>query len=1536
MFESLIFDNNMYATVGERLSAAKSAVRSTSFGRGGVIKVVLDGQKVKFQVPIIGKSFESLNEAIGEAASTHVSQIFEFQMAPDLIRAGSKVNTPASIYESIYNKVQNLNSRDRQLFESAGISIPELKDLKLDILMMGKSQGGMATLVESIEKMRENGLINGISILSDDGARVLQFRTGKQTLNKYQANLLLATAGHDQLSPGVFGEILRTGDSKKLIDKLAKVGKRERGFISDRDISLAGSELKKFMGGQKSLRQSALILDPQYELLMKYAGKFDMLDNDLRAVYKNLDPSSFFGRIIDDADPKLVQELKATISTFDSTGVAAGEWKSNALAKHLKNNFARGDAGRQLLVDNIFQSIEYGYDGSDLLNEKNLKKYVGTLRKELKKLKNLNTDEAKIRMSEISSQIKNIENNSLYQITGRGNIPGVGNIKTAFQVAGFDNALDRYSMIVSKFGLKGESNLAGGVESLLLSGIGDTRERVFVDEVMAAFHPKLFGDDQTLAMIGQRARETVSEFEAIIESNELPNKILKQLKRTSEMDIDLVPSEMRYSAMRNRQYAQKVLELYQSGVKPNQAPEMLNALSSLLATEAYREKGGFIQAVMPDAYRFALDTEAILGGQKNGIPSLGTGFEKLAGIMHEGNVIDIDKDILKFRVKDHKLLFSAQAIGEFRHSLGGFDLDDKGVPRVRTYVDNQGKKRLGYYLFRQPSGPEEFMFIRPDLDYETIQSLFDNSYFRKSLNQGLLSGNLDPKQRRNFEMIQGILDGKAIGPGFLKSDDLEATLVDIYEKSNRNIASLTRGEIDFIRKHGSSSLQITPELSRTLGLNYEKIIPRYSNPLAIKAVLDSGAFDLSKQIMKAVETHGVTGALVDQLSKASNFEEMMAILGKGYEADPTRRAILTTAYEIAVESKTKQTGGILGVFVNRSMFAGNILSQYEDILAGITDNRMKKYMTENQKLLLIAQEQGIDLSVDFSGVKEFNIELINRINNSLNVDEEKLAKFLGKSAKDVTLDSLGEGMIEGIGKVIGFARATGSDIGIDKLMLEGKRLGKLDSEVLIRGITQGLNDAVAQNFAISPEDVIKEAETLSQLLVKKDPQKLREALINGYSLDASNQAAALTRLNKAGATAKMMFETALKKAKNYIGINEAVLSAETNRESIAAAQTILKRNESLFNQLIELNRGGIKDLTETEKAARNVLQNYLGTKIYSEMNEAVKIQNVSMEYLVNAIDQLTFGTKKDIRSLAFPLDTDVSDSLLEMRENFNKLTRLRNAKYYEKFNDDTAKSILDILGAEDAVTKANVKEKAEVALRELIEGGQSDNLEGAIYRKLLGTEIADDLSASLIEIDPVTAAEAENQVRIINEVFLNDQLGADELDNLRALGSISDDIVPQDAADIIPEILKSLGEDDSTAVKKVPYERLSISKLKEMFDNKLFRRGTIAVGALALGSLTYSAIRDRTTDDITGPPLLPGGNPYEKNVPFRLPEIGTFDSFGYSMGNSYKVSLSGDQGQIEKFNNAARGLVNGNMNTTIYNGIPKISNDPYASMGQSF
>lgn len=1526
----------MYGTVSERLSAAKSAVRSTSFGRGGVIKVVLDGEKVKFEVPIIGKSFEDLSDAINEAATTHVSQIFEFQMSPDLIRAGSKVNTPASIYESIYNKVQNLNSKDRKLFEAAGISIPDLKDLKLDVLMMGKSQGGMDTLALNIEKMRENGLINGISILSDDGARVLQFRTGKQTLNKHQANLLLAVAGHDQLSPGIFGEILRTGDSKKLIDKLGKVGKRQRGFISDRDVSLAGAELKKFMGGKKSLKESALILDPQYELLMKYVNRFDMLDSDLTAVYKNLDPTSFFGRIINNADPKLVEELKATISSFDATGIAPGEWKSNALAKHLKNNFARGDAGKQLLVDNIFQSIEYAYDGSDLLNEKNLKNYVGSLKKELKRLKTIDTDEAKIAINEINSQIKNIENNSLYQITGRGNIPGVGNIKTAFQVSEFDNALNKYSMIISKFGLKGESTLAGDAESLLLSGLGDTRESVFVDEVMAAFHPRLFADDQTLGLIGQRARETVSEFEAIVESNELPSKILKQLKRTSEMDIDLVPSEMRYSAMRNRQYAQKVLEMYQSGIRPTQAPEMLNALSSLLATEAYREKGGFIQAVLPDAYRFALDTEAILGGQKNGIPSLGSGFERLSGITHGGSVVDIDKDILKFRIKDHKLLFSAQAIGEFRHALGGFDLDDKGIPRARTYVDNAGKKRLGFYIFRQPSGPEEFMFARPAMDYDSIQGLFDNSYFRKALSQAMMAENLDPKQKQNFALIQGILDGKAVGPNFLNTDDIEEALVNVFERSDKKIASLTRSEIDFIQKYGSSSLQITPEMSARLGLNYEKIVPRYGNPLAIKGILESGAFDLSKQVMEAVKGQGVTGALSNQLSAASNFEEMMKILGSGYESDPVRRAILTSAYELAAENKAKQAGGILGVFVNRSMFAGNILSQYEDMLTNVGDARIKKYMTENQKLLLIAQEQGIDLSVDFSGVKSFNIELIKAINSSLNVDEEKLAKFLGKSAKDVTLDTLGEGMIEGIGKVIGFGRGIGSDIGIDKLMLEGKRLGKLDPELLVRGIVQGLNDAISQNFATTPEKAIEEAKALSQLLVRKDPAKLREALISGYSLDIANQSAALTRLNRAGATAKMMFETSLKKAKNYIGIDEAVLSGETNRESLAAARTILNRNESLFNQLAELNRTGVKDLTENEKAARNTLQNFLGTKMFSEMNESLRVQNVSMEYLFNAMDQLTFGTKRDIRSLAFPLDTDVSDDLLKMRENFDRLTRLRNAKYYEKFNQDTAKQILDLLGDQGFVDKSNIKQRAEVALREITGTVSTGDLEEAIYRKLLGTEIADDLSASLIELDPITEAEAENQVRIINQLFFKEELAGYDLDDLTAMGSVSEDLIPEDAGDIVPDILKALGEDDSIAVKKIPYERLNISRIRDMFENKLFRRGTVAVGALALGSLVYSAVRDRTADDVSGPPLLPGGNPYEQNVPFRLPEIGTFDSFGYSMGNSYKISISGDQDNIEKFNNAARGLVNGNMNTTIYNGIPKVSYDPYTSMGQRF
>jgi hypothetical protein len=103
-----------------------------------------------------------------------------------------------------------------------------------------------------------------------------------------------------------------------------------------------------------------------------------------------------------------------------------------------------------------------------------------------------------------------------------------------------------------------------------------------------------------------------------------------------------------------------------------------------------------------------------------------------------------------------------------------------------------------------------------------------------------------------------------------------------------------------------------------------------------------------------------------------------------------------------------------------------------------------------------------------------------------------------------------------------------------------------------------------------------------------------------------------------------------------------------------------------------------------------------------------------------------------------------------------------------------------------------------------------------------------------------------------------------------------------------------------------------------------------------MGSFAYTAIRDRTHEDMTGPPLLPGGSAYESGFPNRVPEIGTFGGPGYDPGVSYKVNLYGDQDTVRRFNAAAGGLVNGNINTTMYNRIPDVAQDPYTRMAANY
>ena len=209
------------------------------------------------------------------------------------------------------------------------------------------------------------------------------------------------------------------------------------------------------------------------------------------------------------------------------------------------------------------------------------------------------------------------------------------------------------------------------------------------------------------------------------------------LSRNLTEDLSYASPSMRSAKIRNQEYARRMLELHQSGIGPKQSSEMINLLHSSFASEAFRmttNNQGEIRYLpaMPNVFRFAVSTEtagALGGGEA---PILGKGIEninfKLAGQ-------DQTAELLKFRISNGRLFFAAGSVPEFFQSLGGFDLDDKGLPRLMTYDDVAGKRRLAFSLTRQPSGLQESIIASAKLnDVKTLRALFgEKEDFKKVL-----------------------------------------------------------------------------------------------------------------------------------------------------------------------------------------------------------------------------------------------------------------------------------------------------------------------------------------------------------------------------------------------------------------------------------------------------------------------------------------------------------------------------------------------------------------------------------------------------------------------------------------------------------------------------------------------------------------------------------------------------------------------------------------------------------------------------------
>jgi hypothetical protein len=160
---------------------------------------------------------------------------------------------------------------------------------------------------------------------------------------------------------------------------------------------------------------------------------------------------------------------------------------------------------------------------------------------------------------------------------------------------------------------------------------------------------------------------------------------------------------------------------------------------------------------------------------------------------------------------------------------------------------------------------------------------------------------------------------------------------------------------------------------------------------------------------------------------------------------------------------------------------------------------------------------------------------------------------------------------------------------------------------------------------------------------------------------------------------------------------------------------------------------------------------------------------------------------------------------------------------------------------------------------------------------------------------------------------------------------------------ILSGVTESDQEDDLTNLAQAnrgKYKRLTDSwrdgKLGEAFDNPIIKKSAYAAVGLIAASFIYAGSKDRGEQEISGPPLLPGGSAYE-TLPQRTPQIPDTSMFsGYKPGVGYSVHIEGSRNQIEAFGSSARSVAKGPINSTMSRGLPQLGRDPYSEVASSF
>jgi hypothetical protein len=1576
--------------INKLMTASEIAMRRTEFSRSGIISHELDpsGTNLQYRNRATNILYDDISSAFIEASSMNITQFERITPGPGYV--GDLTNNPRRaqmgiILQSMQDRFNQLKSgADAEFLDFLSRSGINEDDLSFNIIGSQSTRGKKsAEFLQSIESK-----IGGyIPFADDEGIDLLQLSVGGKTLSKKEMHLLMSHLGNDILNTSKLAKVFGAGGTSKDIEEyLAKIGKRVRGFMSDRDITFAAKDIVEYLGNQDMFGRLLTESDPDIaskvgvvveEGLDIFKKHFDLQARGtvlrtkggksithIGQIMENVDSQSIIESGIRAVSGKSIDEVMTNLNAGGFQDLVKNASSNKELDSLVKSNFGSGSEEYKIFKS-IMDSAEKEFDGTAVLNKKLLEGAKNDLANKISRIENDiasgtgDTNRLRYELAQLKQQRQILTNASnLEQITGRGQVGEYG-LKTAFEAIDMVSAHGRdfqgVAYIIGRSGLKEDLSFASGANMISLSGLGTPRDLVYADPVSVAFHPEVFASPSEIENIRAYQAQVTSDFTEAVEKNDLPKNIRNMLEKTVSEDFSSLPQSMQISRLRNQEYARQILQLHQSGVGPRESPQMMNMLHSLFASEAYtvRNKAtaagditSLFMPVSPNTTRFAISSETASASMSGIEPILGNytgsveGRRGFSSIMFDLNGTRQTADLMKFRVQNHKMLLHAGAMKEYYNALGGFDLDDKGLPKLMTasYKDASGKtvRDLMFGLTRQPSASQEIIYGSATLDdVETLRYFFgkknDNARTFLSTLENMKSGN------DVMEDLFRVLNSYGKETLSRSEDEVKDAIIKVYSRlSSEGKASIAEADertLQNIVRYGSAPLRYTDETTREGVYRIKQAELDDAVSSGLMSVEKKQNTFVRKELKKLLPEYqdDLDSALYDELLNVRTNQDLRDLVSRntsGADMPVGLKSILSQSIFNFTEQIAKDEKDILGVYINRSMAVGSTLNQMEDF-ANMLDTADLNIFREIQ-IGLGTQEFAIDRATNFTAEKQFIAEISSSVVAAGSAGAAALRRFY-----KTDVGKVGEEAIFNMGQRLGAATsiyqnalATGKYAGsitddmkpvIDQLILSGRLTESNDIPTLIRGIVEGIGST---GYTTDITD-----EILGRLSgLKEGGEKAVEYLVEQFGANGSHKYSSLAKMDEIGKKTAAELDALRRLSLAGIPSDQILGGTNISDEAQKIATYLLDSHKEEMDSILAKQSG---ELDETFKYINSLRKIAMGEQVAKDLKSASDMVGLTQEEILNAMEVVSARRGEAFRYAQ--LDT-LSDEGLEFVRKLGVTRNRRTIDFYRKTMDSSRLGVLEEAG-------------------KILSDGTTDGARSLAEQINAGTILATDLteaqSLAVAEHLGDDTAIGSEESRVVRALAESERLKAEEAAMIAELETRGAGTIAAGTADMGDDFTKGVsaalsGEDytsflgSNTTFKRMK-DFVQSGELGDLFaNNKIFRNSVLTAGALIAGSFLYSAFKDHTPDDVKGPPLLPGGSAYEDQYPNRLPEIPQIGTVNYNPGVSYKVNLYGEYDNVESFRSGAMGLGNFDMNTTMYNKIPDVGRDPYAEIASSY